>query len=478
MRIKFLSVIVSFLAISFAMSSCLDNDNTIEYGTDPTIQSFSINDINTDSIIKNGNYNGTEDTTIVIKLTGSDYPFTIDQLASGSYKYDNGEKDGIYTGMIFNKDSLPVGTNIKKVVVNMSLNGYILYYPKDINGKDSLSMWNSTDSLDFSSPVYFSVYAQDPALQNSPKIYQVKINVHQQYPDSLEWKQMPESNFEVTGAQKAVLFNNNIFVYSANAAYQGNITSEKQITWDELTLSGFPAQVPTSLVVFNDNLYATINGSSEYYVSNNGKEWSKHSFTEGTIETLLGVSKNQLLAVAEKDGNKYSYIMSATGEWKQKEELPKDFPTTGVASVSYPLKHNSTIEKTIILSNDPLADNDNAVCWGLLSNNEKWTQYSPNSESSYKCPRLDNLALIYYNNELYAFGGKGDNAFKAFYTSKDEGITWKEAISNISIPASFKEKNKNNDFSYIVDKDNFIWIMWSNSGEVWRGRINKLGFVN
>ena len=34
----------------------------------------------------------------------------------------------------------------------------------------------------------------------------------------------------------------------------------------------------------------------------------------------------------------------------------------------------------------------------------------------------------------------------------------------------------NGNYSYIVDDQHFIWIMWSQTGEVWRGRVNKLGF--
>lgn len=479
MRIKFLSVLVSFLAISFAMSSCLDNDNTIEYGTDPTIHSFSINDINTDKFVEKGNYNGTEDTTIVITLTGSKYSFTIDQLNYGSFEYDDeGEvKTGIYTGTIFNNDSLPVGTDIKKVVVNMSVNGYVTYYRKDIQGKDSLCLWSNTDSLDFTNPVYLFARAQDPLLYSSPKIYKAQINVHQQYPDSLEWKLMPASDFAVTGAQKAVLFNNNIFVYSAGAAYEGALTENGQVTWQKLTLTDLPAQVPSSLVSLGGSLYATINGSNNYYTSNDGIEWKEQTLPEGNIKTFLGGFGEQLFAVVENNNELHSYIMDITSKtWTSKESLPNEFPTTGVASVTYPLKHNPSIEKMVILSNDKEANNENAVCWALLSNNEKWTQYSPESGSSYNCPRMDNLAFIHYNNELYAFGGKGDDAFKAFYTSKNEGVTWQKVTNNISIPEAFQKKNKDNDFSYVVDNQDFIWIMWSNSGEVWRGRINKLGW--
>jgi hypothetical protein len=38
--------------------------------------------------------------------------------------------------------------------------------------------------------------------------------------------------------------------------------------------------------------------------------------------------------------------------------------------------------------------------------------------------------------------------------------------------------SSNGNYSFIVDDKQFIWIMWGSTGEVWKGRINKLGFVN
>lgn len=40
MRIKFLSVIVSFLIVSFALSSCLDSDDNYEFSSDATIHAL------------------------------------------------------------------------------------------------------------------------------------------------------------------------------------------------------------------------------------------------------------------------------------------------------------------------------------------------------------------------------------------------------------------------------------------------------
>ena len=42
MRIKFLSFIASFFMVSFVITSCLDDDNNIEYSPDATIHAFAL----------------------------------------------------------------------------------------------------------------------------------------------------------------------------------------------------------------------------------------------------------------------------------------------------------------------------------------------------------------------------------------------------------------------------------------------------
>ena len=91
--------------------------------------------------------------------------------------------------------------------------------------------------------------------------------------------------------------------------------------------------------------------------------------------------------------------------------------------------------------------------------------------------------MIHYNNKLYAFGGdaqhKGSiDAFSKFYVSEDNGISWTAIKKKIMFPKDFNSlyNQAEGNYSCIVDNQNFIWIMWSHSNEVWRGRINKLGF--
>ena len=106
MRIKFLSVIVSFLIVSFALSSCLDSDDNYEFSSDATIHAFGIDSIH-----------------------GKHYKFTIDQL----------------NRPIYNRDSLPVGSDtiIDRILIDtMTVTGWIT------SGSPTDTVFVMSDSVD------------------------------------------------------------------------------------------------------------------------------------------------------------------------------------------------------------------------------------------------------------------------------------------------------------------------------------------
>ena len=129
MKLRVLNIIASLFVAACTITSCLDTEVIeVEYNTNASITGFSI----TDSIVT---IIGTDTTAIL----GADYPFIIDQNE----------------GRIYNADSLPVGTDISKVVVDITADTYGIYIQAE---KDSL--WESTDSLDFRRPVYFKVVSE------------------------------------------------------------------------------------------------------------------------------------------------------------------------------------------------------------------------------------------------------------------------------------------------------------------------------
>ena len=92
---------------------------------------------------------------------------------------------------IFNADSLPYGTDITKLVPNISTNGSSLI---EISVKGSSVMndttftytTESTDSIDFSSPSKVSVRVVSVNSKYS-QTYDINVNVHTIKADSLEW---------------------------------------------------------------------------------------------------------------------------------------------------------------------------------------------------------------------------------------------------------------------------------------------------
>ena len=107
------------------------------------------------------------DSIYTVKVTGSLYPLTIDQVNQ----------------RIFNVDSLPVGTDAKKIVFSgLTATGTVAIQSK-VTGKDTLL--NQKDSIDFSTPRIITVYATDGV---SNRKYQVDIRVHKEWGDSMIWQ--------------------------------------------------------------------------------------------------------------------------------------------------------------------------------------------------------------------------------------------------------------------------------------------------
>ncbi len=449
MRIKFLSVIATFLFVSFALSSCLDDDKDVtEYSSDATIYSFSLNNIKTTLT------EGTD--TVSFTVTGSKYVFTIDQK----------------NGTIYNRDSLPYRTDVSKVVINITNTGGSVY----IHTEDSL--WISTDSLNFSkansleNAVKFIVRAPD---WYTTRTYRVWINVHQQDGDSLIWNKLPETNFpgsSITGKQKAVCMNGKIFVFAQNGS-NVRITSTDMTdgkNWTEPETLPLADADCLSATVFQNKIYLI--AGQKLYASTNGTTWSQEAQPQ-SIDKLVASFNNQLIGT----GNTH-FIQSPS--WEQGNPVPDGFPQQGIASVSYPLTTNPAIQRLITIGQEPALSDTSTVIWSMLSDENKWFAYLPDGYNEYDCPKLENIALIHYDNSLFVFGGKGtDNgkqikAFQTFYRSTDNGVSWKPQTFKTVFPQAFL--GRENPFSYVVDDKGYLWIFWSGINEVWKGRINRLGF--
>lgn len=446
MRIKFLSVIVSFLLVSVATTSCLDNDNNIEYSPDASIKAFAIDTIH-----------------------GVTYNFTINQFGP----------DGI--GEIYNQDSLPVGSDtiINRILISTltTTSGIITSY-NPVTKQDTLL--NISDSLDLRKPITIKVWSLEAYANNGEgpiKQYNIKVNVHKQDPDSMQWVKMPV-NMPGSGSasQKAIILKKddkeNIFVYTNNAAYKGEISTNGNVTWSTANRGALPLTALTSLVNFDGTLYATT-GDKQVYQSTNGEDWTVNDVISGNVDILLAAfptnSNNlnsEVAGLAGVIGGKFGITNKNVASWNISENtVPNEFPEYGNISSTVYL-NPTNVQTGMLMGNNKNVNDTASIAW-VSQDGMEWIPLPKNSSNSY-CPKLTNPSIIHYNDALYAFGGP----FSSFYKSTG-GIAWHKADKKFWMPAEFKDRT---DYSMVIGEANHIWIMWSN-GEVWRGRLNKLGFA-
>ncbi len=477
MKIKFLPLIAVLFAATSIMTSCLDNDvEQITYTSETSITGFSLGTLHIDRV---GKDKDGKDSAYVDTLDCSNYPFTINQL----------------TREIENKDSLPYGTHIDKVITNVTYDaGILVYKPK---GAEKDTLWTSTDSIDFSgdtyctstnknSPIEFKVWAYSNAIGQA---YKVKINVHQQVPDTIAWKKFDNSfSNRNLSKQKAVYANGKVYVFGENAGTHieySDVSDDNPKPWVKIT-DNVPADI--------DTYSATACAGYIYFLAGTNKQLYKLDVNSNeitsvgteTFEMLIGGNdiKSELYAVKEGEKGKKSGIYKEN-TWTEDANSFTLFPVgkpffSNTTTASY----NNDITTTIALCNNPTDNDTTALVFNRISSDNKWEERMQNLP----LPNLENVTMIYYDGKLYAFGGgyKEIKPFSQFYCSTDNGLCWRPVTKCMAFPAEFSELYTAHSKNYScavtpkleseTSRGNFIWIVWED-GSICRGRINRLGFT-
>lgn len=474
MKIKFLPLIAVFFAATSIMTSCLDNDvDQITYTSETSITGFSLGTLHIDRV---GKDKDGKDSAYVDTLNCSDYPFTIDQI----------------NRTITNKDSLPVGTHIDKVITSITYDaGMLAYKPK---GSDHDTIWTSTDSIDFTDPVEFKVYAYS-GVEGKP--YTITINVHKQEPDTISWKKFDNNPFSAgsLSEQKAVYANGKVYVFGKNGSgthiEYSDVANDNPSSWVPVT-----DNIPSNI----DTYSATAWAGSIYFLAGTNKQLYKLDVNNNnvtqvgteTFEVLIGGNdtKEELYAVINKTNNEVSNSVSYTyknGVWTEDADPFTQFPTgkpffSNTTTASY----NSNITSTVALcyNQGTTANDTTALVFNRMSSDNKWEERIQNLP----LPNLENVTMIYYDGKLYAFGGgyKEIKPFSQFYCSTDNGLCWRPVTECMAFPAEFGTLYTTHHSNYScavtpklengTSRGNFIWIVWED-GSISRGRINRLGFT-
>ena len=143
-------------------------------------------------------------------------------------------------------------------------------------------------------------------------------------------------------------------------------------------------------------------------------------------------------------------------------------PTTNFAFTSFPFAANDSTDYQLLIGS---SDKNDAACvvWRKIaefSKNSlpsKWVLIPVESHNRYYLPKMDNLNLVYFNNQVIAIGTD-----KKMYITLDHGITWK-TNTKYALPDELESTN----ISATTDESGYLWLVGKDTGEVWRGFITE-----
>ena len=479
-QIKTTYLLIAMLLGTLAACTKTD-DTTVTLYDDAAIASFTLGTMNR-------YVDGVKST-----YSGSSYAFHIDQISR----------------TIYNTDSLPAGTDVSHVVCTVGTVNNGMPYLVDLDGA-YMNYYSGTDSIDFTTPRKFRVFSSNGSGYTD---YTVKVNVHKEDPDAFVWKKMADIP-AMTGV-RTVVYDNRIYVFGDEGGTTKAYYTTDGDLWTAATLPALTdADAWQSVAATQDSLY--ILDGSKIYRSHDATTWDEDNSLSAngiTLQRLLGASNTEVYGLTTDGTLTTKYCTDELPIWINAEDETKSsfdaLPSQDYAMVSFPMNLSDSTDYVLMAGNQKSDDQWNSRLWRRIVDYSetgiysllveylttyiqgqgdypewirKWTYLDRASDQRYEMPALENIQLIWYDDVILAFGGKDLNdptvlPLGTIYKSRDNGITWKKD-ANYSMPPADGTTTFNNaatSFSAVAS-DGYIWIVCADTGEVWRGQLNRVAW--
>lgn len=355
-------------------------------------------------------------------------------------------------GLIYNADSLPVGTNITGLKVTVDFLNTVSSAVFNITGAtsqaDTTIEYTSSMStkLDFTGKTVLTVTSSD---KSQVKDYEIKVLVHKVNPDLLVWPQewrrdLPGYDANVTG-HKAVKQGDlyRILTYNGTVCNLLTASSPNQGTWEKQTLDlPFAPQV-SSFTATDDALFVLAQDGT-LYTSPDGVAWS----TCGVMwHSVLGAYDGRLLGiVAGTDGYYHDEYPHSDGF--NASLVEEGFPVSHSSSMIFTDNTWTVSQQAMLVGGYDSKGNMLSDVWGF--DGMKWGKI--NNSHSHSLPALADATLFSYytyktlpgvrrygrQQTWFVMGGrKADGTLNGkIYLSNTQGIVWAEADSTITQPSN------------------------------------------
>jgi hypothetical protein len=396
-----------------------------------------------------------------------------------------------FSKLIYNPDSLPYRTTLKKCAVTLGYASSGIGKVELIYPKDSIVDWNTSDSIDFSTYLY-PKFRITPLNGKDPKEYTVKILVHQEDPDTLIWKEKTVTNYPASfNKQKTILVGDSIFyTFTTGADNKVYLSKAKKPERTETPLVYETKQAVSklnastlileSVTFFNGKFYAVDDSKQGYAADSDGIAWSDDGIS-GNLTNIAGalpttdVTTDSLLVITEKEGKYYfaktSDLKKLVFRTEEQYEVSMDFPLSEYSSATNFDRNNLNNCILAITGGKNTSGFYNNLTWSIKTTSDNVLQIARNQANNVFAAK-SGISTFLYDKYLYALTGN------KLYKTASYGYKWGAAPNKEILDAGIPEASGQ---SVITDSKNHIWIFGGipDAGtapiqKVWTGRINRL----
>lgn len=374
-------------------------------------------------------------------------------------------------GVIYNADSLPLGTDITRLVP-------VITFATETSAAEIVMTGGSvregtvdyketqTDSIDFSGTVRLNVTAFDKETKFS---YLLKVNVHKQKPDSLMWDDVARielpSRLLHPAAQKTVESegkyislireNDNTYTLSSTESLMGQQWDKKEV------VLGFEPDL-SSLTSCGSVLYV-LDAAGGLFKSENGETWTS---TGENWVSIIGEYSSTLLGIKASSAG----LVHAS------------LPETGIAvpvSTDFPLKGRSQLASfttkwsplpTVAFTGGTLADGTlSDATWAY--DGREWARID-----NKPVPAISGASMFYYKSyvgttefhtgtpyvTLYLLMGTFADGTpnRNLWMSRDNGVTWLQGPELTDLPEFMPSLTEADSFVEFHTLDSDLSDLW------------------
>ena len=419
MNRRLITKIITFVVAGLCLYSCNSDDSGYFTIDDPSTQSLEVTSF---SISRNANI--------------------IENLDSVFFSID------LANFRIYNADSLPVGTQLKKLVLNIETATVSKAQIKFKNEYDRDTivdyLTNPSDSINFNNgPVYLQLDSYDGKVNCN---YLIQVNIHKNKPDSLYWDrndyQVLPGGFSYPRYQKTVKFNDMYYCLAATRTLSALTYCENPYDkeWTSVDVE-FPENMDVnSFTASGDALYLIADGML-YKSADRGATWAS---TGAEMTYLYGGYMNSVIGVKEVDGKYYHASYPETTE----VEVPENCPVSGTSSLLTFSSEWSAQPMVLFQGGVTASGSLSGATWAFDGNS--WSEISAKPLPAWEGGMLFPYYTMTYNSQwiltmkdvLVATGGRLEDGTIStdFYISYDRGIHWESAPQYYDYPTNYSEQ--------------------------------------